>query len=128
MPLRVRQQSANALTLATRLSQHPGAKQVFYPGLPDHPGHETARTQMHGGFGGMLSIVTAGGVAGAQGVIDRCRVWTPATSLGSVESLIERRARWSGEQADPALLRLSVGIEDIEDLWSDLERALDGIG
>jgi cystathionine gamma-synthase len=128
MPLRVRQQSANALELATRLNGHPTVKQVFYPGLSNHLGHEVATKQMHGGFGGMLSIVTTNGAEGAQTVIDRCQVWTPATSLGSVESLIERRARWSGEQAHPALLRLSVGIEDVEDLWSDLEQALNGIG
>lgn len=125
MPLRVRQQSANAREIATRLTTHPAVKQVFYPGLPDHPGHDIAARQMTGGFGGMLSIIVEGGAAGAQAVIDACRVWTPATSLGSVESLIERRARWSGEQADPALLRLSTGIEDVNDLWNDLSAALD---
>jgi cystathionine gamma-synthase len=124
MPLRVKQQSANALEIATRLADHPAVRQVYYPGLPSHPGHGIAAKQMHGGFGGMLSIVVNGGADGAQAVIDACRVWTPATSLGSVESLIERRARWAGEQADPALLRLSVGIEDVEDLWRDLQQAL----
>jgi cystathionine gamma-synthase len=124
MPLRVRQQSANALELATRLSSQPAVQQVYYPGLATHPGHEIAAAQMHGGFGGMMSMVVRGGADGAQAVIDTCRLWTPATSLGSVESLIERRARWAGEVADPALLRLSVGIEDVEDLWADLEQAL----
>ncbi len=124
MPLRVLQQCANAFEIATRLKSHPGVKQVYYPGLPSHPGHEIAARQMHGGFGGMLSFVAKGGAEGAQAVIDACRVWTPATSLGSVESLIERRARWSGENADPALLRLSAGIEEVEDLWHDLDRAL----
>jgi cystathionine gamma-synthase len=79
---------------------------------------------MDGGFGGMLSIVVAGGAEAAAGVPPACRVWAPATSLGGVESLIERRARWAGEVVDPALLRLSVGIEAVDDLWADLERAL----
>lgn len=124
MPLRVKQQSANAMEIAKRLSAHPAVQQVYYPGLPHHPGHEIAAKQMNGGFGGMLSLVVIGGERAAQAVVDHCRVWTPATSLGSVESLIERRAKWAGEEADPALLRLSAGIEDIEDLWNDLEQAL----
>jgi cystathionine gamma-synthase len=124
MPLRVRQQSASALEIATRLAAHPAVTSVFYPGLPNHPGHDVAVRQMHGGFGGMLSFIVKGGAEGAQAVIDNCELWTPATSLGSVESLIERRARWSGEIADPALLRISVGIEDVEDLWRDLDRAI----
>jgi cystathionine gamma-synthase len=124
MPLRVRQQSANALELATRLASHPAVQQVYYPGLPNHPGHEIAASQMTGGFGGMLSMIVHGGAERAQAVVDACRLWTPATSLGSVESLIERRARWAGEVADPALLRLPVGIEDVDDLWNDLEQAL----
>jgi cystathionine gamma-synthase len=125
MPLRVARQSESALELAKRLDGHPKVEIVFYPGLPTHPGHDTATRQMHGGFGGMLSILVKGGQAAAQRVIDRCKVWVPATSLGSVESLIERRARWADETADPALLRLSTGIEDVEDLWRDLEQALE---
>jgi cystathionine gamma-synthase len=79
---------------------------------------------MDGGFGGIVSIVVRGGAAAAQKVVETCQVWVPATSLGGVESLIERRARWAGESADPALLRLSVGLEDVEDLWRDLDGAL----
>ena len=124
MPLRVERQSASALELAQRLSQHPRISAVYYPGLPDHPGHDVAAVQMEGGFGGMMSIIVAGGAEGAQSVLDRVELWVPATSLGGVESLIERRARWSGEVADPALLRLSTGIEDVDDLWRDLEQAL----
>ncbi|MFM9105395.1 MAG: trans-sulfuration enzyme family protein [Chloroflexota bacterium] len=124
LPLRVRQQAATALDLAGRLQRHPKVRMVHYPGLPDAPGHEVAARQMRGGFGGMLSIVLAGGEAAAIALPGRCRVWVPATSLGGVESLIERRARWAGEVADPALLRLSCGIEHVDDLWDDLEQAL----
>ncbi|HEU5430060.1 MAG TPA: aminotransferase class I/II-fold pyridoxal phosphate-dependent enzyme [Thermomicrobiales bacterium] len=124
MPLRVRRQSASALDLARRLATHPQVARVHYPGLPDDPGHAVASRQMHGGYGGMLSIVVAGGAEAAAAVPSACRVWAPATSLGGVESLIERRARWRGETADPALLRLSVGIEAVDDLWADLEQAL----
>jgi len=81
---------------------------------------------MPDGFGGMLSFEVTGGADAANAVTDRCEVFIPATSLGSVDSLIERRARWSGETAAPGLLRLSIGIEDPEDLWRDLEQALAG--
>jgi len=125
LPLRVKQQSINALELATRLNAHPSVEKVYYPGLPSHLDHEIAARQMHGGFGGMFSFVVKGGQARAQAVIDHCQVWTPATSLGGVESLIERRARWTGEVAGPALLRCSAGIEDLEDLWNDLVLGLE---
>lgn len=124
MPLRVRHQSASALELAERLARHTAVERVYYPGLPDHPGYDAARNQMQGGFGGMLSILVSGGEAGAQKVVERCELWVPATSLGGVESLIERRARWAGETAPPNLLRLSVGLEDTEDLWRDLDQSL----
>ncbi len=124
LPLRVRRQAESALELARRLATHPKVARVHYPGLPEDPGHESAARQMAGGFGGMLSIVVAGGADAAAAVPPACRVWVPATSLGGVESLIERRARWAGEMADPALVRLSVGLEDVEDLWADLDRAL----
>jgi cystathionine gamma-synthase len=124
LAIRVRQQSASAMEIARRVVGHAAIANVYYPGLPDFPGHEVAARQMCGGFGGMLSFEVKGGAAGAQAVIDACKVWTPATSLGSVESLIERRARWTGEVAAPGLLRLSTGIEETEDLWADLEQAL----
>ena len=124
--LRVRHQTVAAQEIAERLAAHPGVTAVYYPGLPTHPGHKVAKRQMPDGFGGMLSFVVAGGAEAANAVTDRCEVFIPATSLGSVESLIERRGRWAGEQADPGLLRLSIGIEDPDDLWRDLEQALAG--
>jgi cystathionine gamma-synthase len=126
--LRVRRQSETALTIASRLQRHPKVTRVHYPGLPDDPSNEIARGQMCGGFGGMLSFVVAGGKEAANKVTELTRIWVPATSLGSVESLIERRSRWDGDDVvDPALLRLSTGIEDPEDLWMDLAQALDRI-
>lgn len=124
LAVRFERQCANAMELAMRLHAHPAVEQVFYPGLPDHPGHETARRQMGGRFGGMLSIVVTRGQEAAQQVVDRCEIFVPATSLGGVESLIERRARWTSESAHPALIRISVGIEDVDDLWRDLNQAL----
>lgn len=122
--VRYERQCANALELATRLQGHPAVAQVFYPGLPAHPGHAIAKRQMRGYYGGMLSIIVEDGQAAAQRAVDRCEVFVPATSLGGVESLIERRARWTAESAHPALLRLSIGIEDVDDLWGDLSVAL----
>jgi len=124
---RVRWQSASALELAQRLSAHPGVIEVLYPGLPSFSGHELAQQQMQGGFGGMLSIRVAGGEAAAIAVAARARIWKRATSLGSVESLIEHRASIEGEGTPiPAdLLRLSVGLEAADDLYQDLALALD---
>ena len=124
--LRVRHASATALFLASRLQRHPKVQQVLYPGLPEHPGHEIACRQMDGGFGGMLSIRVAGGRAAGLGLAKSTRVFVPATSLGGVESLIEHRKTVSGEgfPVHPRLLRLSIGIEDAEDLIYDLEQAL----
>jgi cystathionine gamma-synthase len=124
MPLRIRHQSASAWELANRAQAHPNVEQVYYPGLPGTLDNEIASRQMDGGFGAILSILVKGGAEAAQRVVDAVEVWVAATSLGSVESLIERRARWAGETADPALLRLSVGLEEVEDLWRDLDRAL----
>jgi cystathionine gamma-synthase len=128
LPLRVHRQSENALKIATELKAHPKVERVYYPGLPDDPGHEIACRQMCGGFGGMLSFVVKGGKAAANRLTELTEVWVPATSLGSVESLIERRSRWDGDEVvDPALLRLSTGIEDPDDLWTDLAQALDQV-
>lgn len=124
LAVRFQRQCDNAMELAQRLDDHPAVEQVFYPGLPAHPGHEIAKKQMRGYFGAMVSFIARGGQEAAQRVVDRCEVFVPATSLGGVESLIERRARWTAESTHLALLRLSIGIEDVEDLWSDLERAL----
>jgi cystathionine gamma-synthase len=124
LAVRFERQCANALELAQRLHAHPAVEQVFYPGLPAHPGHEIAKKQMRGYFGGMLSFIAKGGQDAAQRVVDRCEILVTATSLGGVESLIERRARWTAESAHPALLRCSIGIEDVDDLWRDLKQAL----
>jgi cystathionine gamma-synthase len=128
LDLRVRACAANAMELATRLSNHGAVAAVLYPGLPYHPGHDVARRQMQGGFGGMLSIRLRGGETAAIETAARVNLWKRATSLGGVESLIEHRASIEGEGSPcpPDLLRLSAGIEDVEDLWRDLDRALSG--
>ena len=128
--LRVRAACANALQLAGALEQHPAVAQVLYPGLPSHPGHAIAAAQMSGGFGGMLSIRVRAGEDAAREVAARVRVFKRATSLGSVESLIEHRASVEGPttRCPPDLLRLSVGIEPVADLLADLHQALAGQG
>jgi cystathionine gamma-synthase len=127
--LRVRQASESALRIATHLDAHPKVERVLYPGLPGHPGHGIASRQMAGGYGGMLSICVKGGEQPALEVAKRCRVFLRATSLGGVESLIEHR--WSIEGPESPipknLLRLSIGIEAVDDLIADLEQALSGI-
>lgn len=127
LDLRVREQSRSAAMLAARLVAHPAIAAVLYPGLPDHPGHAVARRQMAGGFGGMFSIRLRGGAVQAIGVAARVAVWQRATSFGGVESLIEHRASIEGEGSlcPDDLLRLSVGLEDPEDLHRDLMRALE---
>jgi cystathionine gamma-synthase len=126
LALRVRHQSASALAIARHFARHPRIEAVLYPGLESDPGHATARTQMTGGFGGMLSVRVKGGEAAAIRVAANVKLWKRATSLGGVESLIEHRASVEGPGTPcPAdLLRLSVGIEAIEDLVADLEQAL----
>ena len=128
LPLRVPAACASAAELATRLEGHALVAEVLYPGLPGHPGHAVARRQMRGGFGGMLSIRVRGGEAAAVATAARVVLWKRATSLGGVESLIEHRASIEGEgtPCPTDLLRLSVGIEDVEDLYSDLDQALHG--
>jgi cystathionine gamma-synthase len=128
--LRVERCSRTAQAIAEHLVGHPGIVAVLYPGLPDHPGHAVAARQMHGGFGGMLSIRVAGGERAAIAAAARVNVWKRATSLGGVESLVEHRAsiEGPGSPAPPDLLRLSVGIEDAGDLIGDLAQALAGAG
>ena len=128
LELRVRASALNAMRLAHRLAGHPAVTAALYPGLPRHPGHEIALRQMDGGFGGMLSIRVRGGAEAAIAVAARVRVWKRATSHGGVESLIEHRASYEGPDSPcpPDLLRLSAGIEDVEDLWRDIDRALAG--
>lgn len=124
--LRVRRASESALTIARHFDGHPRIERVLYPGLPGHPGHAIACRQMQGGFGGMLSLRIKGGEAAAATALRRCRTFIRATSLGGVESLIEHRYAIEGPDSPipPDLLRLSVGIESVEDLIADLEQAL----
>jgi cystathionine gamma-synthase len=128
LALRVRQSQASALQLAIRLSTHPAVTAVRYPGLPDDPGHEIATRQMDG-YGAIVAFETIGDAAAAEAFCERVELITHATSLGGVETLVERRRRWPEERPDipETLIRLSVGIEDQEDLWSDLKQALDSI-
>ena len=96
LDLRVRAAAATAMELALRLSRHSALSEVLYPGLPHHPGHDIARRQMQGGFGGMLSIRVRGGAEAAIAAAARVALWKRATSLGGVESLIEHRASIEG--------------------------------
>jgi cystathionine gamma-synthase len=128
LALRVRQAQLSALELAGRLQSHPAVTVVRYPGLPDDPGHEIASRQMKG-FGSIIAFDTIGTADDAEAFCDRVRLVTHATSLGGVETLVERRRRWPEERPDvpETLIRLSVGIEDVDDLWHDLSQALDSI-
>jgi cystathionine gamma-synthase len=128
--LRLERCCGTAQAIAEHFVGHRRIAAVLYPGLPDCPGHAVAARQMHGGFGGMLSIRVAGGESAAIAAAARVTVWKRATSLGGVESLIEHRAsiEGPGSPAPPDLLRLSVGIEDAADLIGDLEQALAGVG
>jgi cystathionine gamma-synthase len=123
--LRVRTQCANALEVAEYLQRHPRVERVFYPGLADDPGHGVAARQMRG-FGAVVAVCVRGGAAEALAVAARTRVFIRATSLGGVESLIEHRASVEGPDTPTPqnLLRLSIGIENAQDLIADLERAL----
>jgi len=127
LDVRVRTQAATALAIAARLAGDGRVSHVLYPGLAQHPGHAVAARQMSGGYGGMLSIRVGGGERAAIATAAQVRLWKRATSLGGVESLIEHRAsvEGPGSPCPPDLLRLSVGLEDLDDLMSDLEQALD---
>jgi cystathionine gamma-synthase len=124
--LRVRAACASAQRIAEHCNGHRHVAEVLYPGLPGCHGHEIARRQMTGGYGGMLSIRARGGEGAAIAVAAHTALWKRATSLGGTESLIEHRAsvEGAGTPAPPDLLRLSVGIEHVDDLIADLEQAL----
>jgi len=124
--LRVRAATASAQRIAEHFSGHPHVAEVLYPGLPGCHGHAIAKAQMKGGYGGMLSIRARGGEGAAIAVAAHTELWKRATSLGGTESLIEHRAsvEGAGTPAPPDLLRLSVGIEHVDDLIADLEQAL----
>ncbi len=130
LPLRMDRHCQNALFLARWLAEHPAIERAIYPGLPDHPQHELARRQMRD-FGGMISIILKGGSPAALEMVKKTKLFTLAVSLGGVESLIEvpsgmthAAAAESDIAVDPALVRLSVGIEHVEDLQADLAAAL----
>jgi cystathionine gamma-synthase len=131
LAVRMERHCANARAVVQMLAEHPAVERVFYPGLPDHPGHDVARRQMRD-FGGMVSFLAANGEDAALDVVARTRLFTLAESLGAVESLIEHPARMTHASAagsplevHPALVRLSVGIEAADDLVADLAQALD---
>jgi cystathionine gamma-synthase len=124
LPLRLQRATTSAAHLAERLTDHPGVDLVRYPGLPGHPTHATARGFMTG-FGAVVSFDVTGGAQRADAVCRAVRIIRHATSLGGVESTIERRAAIPGQtHLPPGLLRLSVGCEHPDDLWHDLDEAL----
>jgi cystathionine gamma-synthase len=124
LDVRLERAQANAGVLAARLAGHPGVARVRYPGLADDPGAARTRAQA-AGPGTMVAFEVHGGAAAAEATARATRLIVHATSLGGVESTMERRARWPEDAGvPPALLRLSVGCEAVEDLWADLERAL----
>ena len=128
MALRLERAQASAMILADRLSSHPGVACTRYPGLSSHPTHSIARAQLKG-YGTIISFDVRGDAAAADKVCASVRLIQHATSLGAVESTIERRAGIPGqEHLPPSLLRLSVGIENVDDLWADLDAALRGRG
>jgi cystathionine gamma-synthase len=131
LQLRMARHCESALTIATRLAEHPRVSEVLYPGLPSHPGHEVATRQMSA-FGGMISIRLAAGEDAALELCRRTELFTLAESLGAVESLIEHPCRMTHasvagtpNEVPPDLVRLSVGIEDVDDLLADLTQALE---
>jgi cystathionine gamma-synthase len=126
LPYRMRAHCANAMKVATFLATHPKVSAVHYPGLPGNPFHALAQRQM-ADFGGMLSFEARGGRDAAMAVAARVELFTRATSLGGVESLIEHRASIEGPESrtPQGLLRVSVGLEHADDLVDDLAQALD---
>ena len=133
LALRMERHCSNALAIAQRLEAHPAVRQVIYPGLASHPQHDLARRQMHG-FGGMVSVVLDRDLAGTMRMLERTELFTLAESLGGVESLIEHPAIMTHASIPPhvreelgitdAFIRLSVGVENVDDLIADLEQAL----
>ncbi|HYJ76058.1 MAG TPA: PLP-dependent transferase, partial [Kineosporiaceae bacterium] len=123
--LRVERAGANAAELARRLADHPAITRVRHPSLPHDPGHARALAQMRG-FGAIVAIEPAGGAEAAERLAAAVELWVHTTSLGGVESTLERRRRHASEplRVPESLVRLSVGVEDVEDLWADLDRAL----
>lgn len=133
LPVRMRAHEENARKIAQYLEAHPGVERVIYPGLESHPQHSLAKKQMSG-FGGMITFYVGGGISSARKMLERVQVFSLAESLGGVESLIEHPAIMTHASVpaetrkslgiDDGLIRISVGIEDIEDLLGDLDQAL----
>jgi cystathionine gamma-synthase len=125
LPWRMRAHCENAMKIAIFLAQHRQVERVYYPGLPSHPGYAIARKQMSM-FGGMLSFEVTGGRVAAMNAAGKTKIFTRATSLGGVESLIEHRAsiEGAGTTSPESLLRLSIGLENADDLIEDLDQAL----
>ena len=131
LALRMREHEKNAIEIAQFLQDHPRVRRVYYPGLPNHPGHDIAAAQMDG-FSGIVSFEVKGGLAEARRVLARLRIFKIAESLGGVESLVELPAimthasipKQERKKAglDDGLIRLSVGIEHVQDLLEDLKR------
>ncbi len=127
LPLRMERMSQNAMVLAEYLLAHPKVEGVFYPGLPSHSGHQIAAAQMSGGYGCLMSFLVKGDAAAALRVAGRLQLFQRATSLGGVESLVEHRYTIEPHTGIPQnLLRVSIGIEDVNDLRADLDQALNG--
>ena len=126
LPLRMREHSANALELAKRLEKHPKVEKVHYPGLESHPQHALAKAQMPQGFSGMIALQVKTGETETREMAGKLQIFQQATSLGGVESLVEHRKSIEGPQSTTPgnLLRFSIGLEHVDDLWTDLEQAL----
>ena len=134
LALRMERHCSNALAIAQFLEQHPEVERVYYPGLASHPQHALARAQMAGGFGGIVTAVVRGGLERARRTLERCRLFALAESLGGVESLIEHPGIMTHSSLPAAtraslgisdgLIRLSVGVEDVQDLIAELRQAL----
>jgi cystathionine gamma-lyase len=134
LALRMRQSSENALRIAGWLEKHKRVSRVLYPGLPSHPQHELAKRQMQNGYSGIVTFFVQGGLNEAKHFLERCRLFTIAESLGGVESLVDHPGLMTHASIPPdkrrelgiddSLIRLSVGIEDVQDLLDDLENAL----
>lgn len=126
LPLRMREHSANAMELAKRLEKHPKVEKVHYPGLESHPQHALAKAQMPQGFSGMIALQVKTGEIETREMAGKLQIFQQATSLGGVESLVEHRKSIEGPQSTTPgnLLRFSIGLEHVDDLWADLEQAL----
>ena len=126
LPLRMREHSANAMELAKRLEKHPKVEKVHYPGLESHLQHALAKAQMPQGFSGMIALQVRTGETETREMAGKLQIFQQATSLGGVESLVEHRKSIEGPQSTTPgnLLRFSIGLEHVDDLWADLEQAL----